>query len=333
VITICLVDADYHYILPLTEAKRTGRRWRSKCRFHPEFRRAIYDLSFAPVHSGLKLAYISSDGFIRVEEATEPHNIQRWTNIEEFRVIDEAPPREVETSFCLAYCPSRWGGEQLVVGAMGKARIYRHNSQGKYKPAEELPGHKGLVRDVSWAPNLGRGYHLIATACKDHKVRIFRLTDSRNTFSSKPPGTRPPSRSRDHSSGGHCQSNANEKNEKMPGMSLTREKSGLGASLGTSSQSNIQPSSSTSGQQQQHNEEDETISAEIQETRELQGFDVELIAEFDDHHREVWRVEWNATGTILSSAGDDGKIRLWKADKTMKFNCMSIISSNWRPNS
>lgn len=24
-----------------------------------------------------------------------------------------------------------------------------------------------------------------------------------------------------------------------------------------------------------------------------------------DHHAEVWRVEWNITGTILASSGDD----------------------------
>jgi len=27
----------------------------------------------------------------------------------------------------------------------------------------------------------------------------------------------------------------------------------------------------------------------------------------------VGRVEWNITGTVLSSAGNDGRIRLWKA--------------------
>jgi nucleoporin SEH1 len=26
----------------------------------------------------------------------------------------------------------------------------------------------------------------------------------------------------------------------------------------------------------------------------------------------VWQVEWNATGTVLSSCGDDGVIRMWK---------------------
>jgi len=27
---------------------------------------------------------------------------------------------------------------------------------------------------------------------------------------------------------------------------------------------------------------------------------------------QVWRVQWNITGTILASTGDDGRVRLWK---------------------
>jgi len=38
-----------------------------------------------------------------------------------------------------------------------------------------------------------------------------------------------------------------------------------------------------------------------------------LIADFDQHKSAVGRVEWNVTGTILSSAGNDGRVRLWKA--------------------
>ena len=155
------------------------------------------------------------------------------------------------------------------------------------------------MRDVSWAPNIGRRYHLIATACKDGCVRIFRLTDPNGTFSSK--SSRPSSRSRNHSD-----------------RDIANQKLGLGGMIGNGSGLNLQVQ--------------DDVNLETQETKEMQGFKVELLSTFEDHNREVWRVEWNATGTILSSAGDDGKTRLWKADKVGNFKCMSVVSSQWKPN-
>ncbi|KIJ14550.1 hypothetical protein PAXINDRAFT_163307 [Paxillus involutus ATCC 200175] len=46
-----------------------------------------------------------------------------------------------------------------------------------------------------------------------------------------------------------------------------------------------------------------------------------IVADFDHHKSAVGRVEWNITGTVLSSAGNDGRIRLWKA----------TIGNVWRP--
>lgn len=57
-------------------------------------------------------------------------------------------------------------------------------------------------------------------------------------------------------------------------------------------------------------------------------YHIELIASFDDHKAEVWRVEWNVTGTILSSSGDDGKLRLWTAGYDGKWRQMASITAN-----
>lgn len=38
----------------------------------------------------------------------------------------------------------------------------------------------------------------------------------------------------------------------------------------------------------------------------------ELVADLKEHHAEVWRVEWNITGTTLASSGDDGRLLLWR---------------------
>lgn len=32
------------------------------------------------------------------------------------------------------------------------------------------------------------------------------------------------------------------------------------------------------------------------------------------HNAEVWRVQWNMTGTVLASSGDDGALRFWKSN-------------------
>lgn len=46
-----------------------------------------------------------------------------------------------------------------------------------------------------------------------------------------------------------------------------------------------------------------------------------VVADFDEHRSPVGRVEWNVTGTVLSSAGNDGRVRLWR----------STYGNVWRP--
>ncbi len=45
------------------------------------------------------------------------------------------------------------------------------------------------------------------------------------------------------------------------------------------------------------------------------------VAVFRDHKSEVWHVDWNVTGTVLASSGDDAVVRLWARDP---------FSSEWK---
>ena len=54
-------------------------------------------------------------------------------------------------------------------------------------------------------------------------------------------------------------------------------------------------------------------------------FDVRHPGHFDDHNSQVWRVAWNATGTVLASSGDDGHVRLWKG-RTIPSHCGDLIA-------
>eukprot|EP01117_Protostelium_nocturnum_P015918 TRINITY_DN6204_c1_g1_i1.p1 TRINITY_DN6204_c1_g1~~TRINITY_DN6204_c1_g1_i1.p1 ORF type:complete len:316 (-),score=59.73 TRINITY_DN6204_c1_g1_i1:69-1016(-) len=52
----------------------------------------------------------------------------------------------------------------------------------------------------------------------------------------------------------------------------------------------------------------------------------EVVASFEEHKSEVWRVEWNILGTILASSGDDGKVRLYRMNFLNEWKCLSEIS-------
>lgn len=54
-------------------------------------------------------------------------------------------------------------------------------------------------------------------------------------------------------------------------------------------------------------------------------FPIELVADFTEHKGEVWRVEWNITGTILSSSGDDGRVCMWKSSYLDEWKLISVI--------
>ncbi|CAB4409806.1 unnamed protein product [Rhizophagus irregularis] len=226
------------------ESKNSGKRWMEKARLI-DAKGSVQDIAFAPNFLGLRLASIAADGVLRIYEALEVSDLTQWTLMDEINVHSSrnANPstfKDAEESYCLSWCPSRYQFPMIVVGC-GKensAKIFRCDQNSKWRSCEILDGHQDLVHDVDWAPNMGRSYQLIATASKDTRVRIYKLTGNKD------------------------------------------------------------------------------------------GFKVDAVAEFLDHDREVWKVKWNVTGTILSSAGDDGKVRLWKAGNEEGFKCMGVVCND-----
>jgi nucleoporin SEH1 len=59
--------------------------------------------------------------------------------------------------------------------------------------------------------------------------------------------------------------------------------------------------------------------------------DVRHPAHFDHQGAQVWRVAWNVTGTILASSGDDGCVRLWKANYLENWKCISVLRADGTP--
>ena len=55
-----------------------------------------------------------------------------------------------------------------------------------------------------------------------------------------------------------------------------------------------------------------------------------LAGQFTDHSSTVWRVCWNVTGTVLASSGDDGQVRLWKANYMDNWSCVASLRGDGR---
>ena len=60
----------------------------------------------------------------------------------------------------------------------------------------------------------------------------------------------------------------------------------------------------------------------------LSRFDIRQAGQFDEHGTSVWRVCWNITGTILATSGDDGCVKLWKANYMDNWKCVSTLRAD-----
>ncbi|OQR95398.1 nucleoporin [Thraustotheca clavata] len=198
-------------------------------------RESVHDVKFAPRHHGLRLATASADGYVRMYEASNPMNLSEWTLPESFLADSEGVT-------CLSWNSNRFDNPMILVGGNSNvAKVWGFTSARQWYVVAELVGHKDIIHDVCWAPNLGRSCHYLATASKDRTVRIWKLKLSSNR-------------------------------EEMT--------------------------------------------------------EVKQVAMKDHGMFEVWRVQWNVTGTMLASSGDDGTVHMWQQDHQREWQCVSTISGD-----
>ncbi|XP_028392467.1 nucleoporin SEH1-like [Dendronephthya gigantea] len=76
--------------------------------------------------------------------------------------------------------------------------------------------------------------------------------------------------------------------------------------------------------------EPNTNNPNSKETQSSSKFSVNMVAQFKEHGK-VWRLQWNVTGTILASSGDDGSVRLWKANYLDNWKCIAVLKGDGNP--
>lgn len=333
----------------------SGRRWNQLCILN-DSQGALYDVKFAPPHLGLKLATIGNDGTLRVYEALEPSDLRAWTLITEINILKVPPANHLQSDFGLSWCPSRFSPERLAVCVLDQAIIYERVS----KNSSALGGinNTELLSQVDNSPFTDKVQtnRNDESAIYDDEYNNANKSDQDSSYGSdmEVDGT---NGNRDNGiTTGNTNPNTNNSINKYQIVAKLNGHRGLirsiswAPSIGRwyqliatgSKDGNVRifkltDKSSGDNDISNANDSDEDMEKNISifsndplktNTKYSQPhLNVELLSEHDDHNGEVWSVSWNLTGTILSSAGDDGKVRLWKSTYSNEFKCMSVITA------
>lgn len=277
----------------LTEHKNSGRRWVEKARL-VDFRGTVQDIEFAPNHLGLKLAACSADGIVRIYEAMDIVNLSNWTLMEEFEVSGMGNTTTTTTSTITSSTSS---------SAISNAATFQQPNFS-LQPSTALKDHSDAHYCLSWCPSRF-GPQMLTVGCGPfHSARIFRM-DMHNKWVGM---------------------------ETLPHIDVVTDIA-WAPNVGRSYQ--LIATSSKDGHvrifklsdESPNKSQQSTYATAVASSLTKKRFKVELIGDFPDHHSEVWRVEWNITGTVLSSSGDDGKVRLWKPTYLGEWKCLAIVAA------
>ncbi|KAF9226345.1 WD40 repeat-like protein [Gyrodon lividus] len=271
-------------------------------------------VEFAPHHFGLKLATISSDNLLRIYECLEQSSLATWQLSEEVDVTT-LPSMSSPSSHSVAFAtPTQTNA--ILEGA--SASLVAQALQQSQPPFPPRPGTGNREADggwcISWCKEKYWGEVIAAGCGASGTIKIIQVSPSRRpttllTLDPTPSG----------------------------GLSL------LEGSVGTIPPGDSEvptpyaitsvawaPSCGRSyhliatGGRDGHVRIWRVKPAEESDDIEGEGepkWTGTIVADFDYHKSAVGRVEWNITGTVLSSAGNDGRVRLWKA----------TIGNVWRP--
>ncbi|KAJ2970911.1 hypothetical protein NUW58_g9558 [Xylaria curta] len=230
--------------------------------------------------------------------------LSEYSKIDDFQACTK-PNRGEETCFKVRFDPNpepcytalRAGVPQdalsLVVSGMQSVKIFRTRNTvtssfgaatraREFYLALEIP-HKHLVRDVAWAPGNYRGYDMVATACQDGFVRVFRIDtpyseDDGKTWAAEDITSR---RKTDDSVAATS----------MHPRRLSQAPSGIRVEIDKSGTHGERTSTGQPGQ--------------IEHT-------LTELSKLDAHQSPVWRVGFDDDGQILGSVGDEGKLMCYR---------------------
>ncbi|KAI0350137.1 WD40 repeat-like protein [Trametes cingulata] len=285
-------------------------------------------VEFAPQHFGLKLATISSDNCLRIYECLEHPSLADWQLQEEVDVLSlpaaSPAPRSLSQTLTMA-TPT-----QPSTTLDGNSVSLVAHALQQQAAQNQLPGRPGLgTREadggwcISWCKDKYWG-EIIAAGCGiDGIVKIIQISPSRRPSTLLALNPAPASSSSDApaSKSSAAQGTSNGATDGDGPRTFAVTSIAWAPSCGRSY--HLIATGGRDGHVRIWRVKPPAPGDDLDGEGDADGgagagsgdagrWSASIVGDFDDHKSAVGRVEWNVTGTVLSSAGNDGRVRLWK---------------------
>ncbi|KAK7439780.1 epoxide hydrolase, soluble (sEH) [Stygiomarasmius scandens] len=273
-------------------------------------RGTVRAVAFAPHHFGLKLATISTDNFLRVYECLEQPSLATWQLSEEIDV-HTLPSTSSTSVHSRAHTVALATPTQTIAPEGASPSLVAQALLQQQGSAASRPGFGNREADGGWCISWCRDRYwgeILAAGCGiSGIIKIIQLSPSRRptTILVLDPSPSAPVADADKAFAVTCVSWA-------PSCGRSYHLIATGGRDGHVRIWKVKPAADDDGEQG----DDAEMSGD--EGR----WTASVVGDFDEHQSTVGRVEWNVTGTVLSSAGNDGRVRLWKA---------ALGGNIWRP--
>ncbi|PVU89492.1 hypothetical protein BB559_005082 [Furculomyces boomerangus] len=174
IIASCSLDRTVKiWVEQPNQIKNSGLRWMLAATL-TESLASVHSISFGPEYLGLMLGAASSDGEVRIYSPNESINIQSWSVSSQIDAF-AGGAKDSNGPMCISWCRSRFIPYQMMAVGCSKTKSIQVFCLVKNQWAFGFNVAKlsEEVTSVSWAPQMGRPYHIICCGSTDGIVRIY----------------------------------------------------------------------------------------------------------------------------------------------------------------
>ncbi|KAJ1873618.1 epoxide hydrolase, soluble (sEH) [Coemansia sp. RSA 990] len=351
VLASCSLDCTVRiWVEQETNLKNSGTRWRGLTPL-TDSKAAVHSIAFAPEYTSLSIATASSDGKVRLYSPTDSVRLENWT-VNCF--IDFVPggATDADGPLSVSWCKSRFSSPHMLVvgGSRHKNVKIFQLLNNAFVELAELAQYDSHVLDVDWAPTMGRSYHLIATACADGHIRIYKFWSDPELAGTRLTGSlfvrdgdddddgdeEARDQPRDDASDDDSISDDSISDDDDDDDSDDSDASVSGGGGGDEGDAESEGSDAaatgsvfggTAGQKRR-TRATAAAAAAAAAAATAAGPRSELVSDISVQPSvPIRRIRWNSTGTLLVSSSDDGVVRMWRMTPSGTWREMAAVSA------